>query len=226
MRRGRRLIVFFLFFGLFIWFLTRDGGPEIQPESVLVLDFSGRYVEAAEPSLIGRLLGDRRRSFVSIWGEMRKVERDDRISGVVVRIRRMDLAWGMAQELRDSLLELRKSGRRTIAYLETGALGANREYYIATGADEIVISPGTTSPLIGLGMEFLFLGGLWEKIGAGIETVGSGEYKSGAETISGTTMSPAHREIFIDAIRGVISADGEIAPEEYENFRLFQDLVT
>ena len=195
MRRGRRLIVFFLFFGLLIWFLTRNVGPEIQPESVLVLDFSGRYVEATEPSLIGRLLGDRRQSFVSVWGQMRKVERDDRITGVVVRIRRMDLAWGMAQELRDSLLELRKSGRRTIAYLETGALGANREYYIATGADEIVVSPGTTSPLIGLGMEFLFLGGLWEKIGAGIETVGSGEYKSAAETIAGTKMSPAHREM-------------------------------
>ncbi|MCH8131070.1 MAG: signal peptide peptidase SppA [Myxococcales bacterium] len=195
MRRGRRLIVFFFFFGLLVWFLTRDVGPEIQPESVLVLDLSGRYVEAAEPSLIGRLLGDRRQSFVSVWGEMRKVERDDRITGVVVRIRRMDLAWGMAQELRDSLMELRKSGRRTIAYLETGALGANREYYIATGADEIVISPGTTSPLIGLGMEFFFLGGLWEKIGAGIETVGSGEYKSGAETIAGTKMSPAYREM-------------------------------
>ena len=57
MRRGRRLIVFFFFFGLLVWFLTRDVGPEIQPESVLVLDLSGRYVEAAEPSLIGRLLG-------------------------------------------------------------------------------------------------------------------------------------------------------------------------
>jgi hypothetical protein len=46
------------------------------------------------------------------------------------------------------------------------------------------------------------------------------------EAIDPTTVPPAHREIFIDAIRGVISADGEIAPEEYENFRLFQDLVT
>jgi hypothetical protein len=31
--------------------------------------------------------------------------------------------------------------------------------------------------------------------------------------------------VFIEAIKGVIAADGEIAPEEIENFRLFHDLV-
>ena len=33
------------------------------------------------------------------------------------------------------------------------------------------------------------------------------------------------RQVFIEAIKGVIAADGEIAPEEIENFRLFHDLV-
>jgi protease-4 len=195
MRRGRRLVVFVLVVVLLLWFFSSDRGPEIEPDSVLVFDLAGSYVDAAEPSLLGRLMGDGRQTFVSAWGELRKAERDDRITGVVVRIRRTNLAWGMAQELRDLLRDLNDAGKKTVAYLETGALGANREYYLATGAEEIVVSPGTTSPVIGLGAEFLFFGGLWEKIGAGIESIGSGEYKSGAETLAGTKMSPAHREM-------------------------------
>jgi len=45
------------------------------------------------------------------------------------------------------------------------------------------------------------------------------------ESIDPTLVPTAHRQVFIDAIKGVITADGEIAPEEIENFRLFHDLV-
>jgi hypothetical protein len=46
------------------------------------------------------------------------------------------------------------------------------------------------------------------------------------EAIDPTTVPPDHREVFLEAIRGLIEADGEVTPEEFENFRLFQDLVT
>ena len=45
------------------------------------------------------------------------------------------------------------------------------------------------------------------------------------ESIDPTLVPTAHRHVFIRAIKGVIAADGEIAPEEVENFRLFHDLV-
>ena len=45
------------------------------------------------------------------------------------------------------------------------------------------------------------------------------------ESVDPTRVPIAHRKIFIEAIQGVISADGEISPEELESFRLFQDLV-
>jgi protease-4 len=49
--------------------------------------------------------------------------------------------------------------------------------------------------VIGLSAEFYFLGGLWEKLGAGVETIGRGEYKSAAEILGGTKMSAPHREM-------------------------------
>jgi protease-4 len=125
----------------------------------------------------------------------------------------------MAAELRDAIAEL-AAKRRTLAYLEVGALAANREYFVATGAPEIVVAPGSTSPLLGLAAEFLFLGGLWEKLGAGVEAIGSGEYKTGAETLAGTKMSPAHREMataildstYAHFVEGIASSRG-LAPD-------------
>jgi protease-4 len=73
---------------------------------------------------------------------------------------------------------------------------------------------------MGLAAEFLFLGGLWEKLGAGVEAIGSGEYKTGAETLAGTKMSPAHREMataildstFEHFVEGIASSRG-LTPE-------------
>jgi uncharacterized tellurite resistance protein B-like protein len=45
------------------------------------------------------------------------------------------------------------------------------------------------------------------------------------ESVDPTLVPTTHRRVFIDAIQGVIAADGEVAPEEIENFRLFHDLV-
>ena len=35
----------------------------------------------------------------------------------------------------------------------------------------------------------------------------------------------AHRAIFIETVKGVIRVDGEIAPEEFENFELLSELL-
>jgi protease-4 len=195
MSRLRRVVLIVVVALVLLWIFLPSSGPEVADGSVLVVELSGDYAEVAQPSLLSRLLGDRRQPFVSLLSELEKARRDDRLAGVLLRIRRVDMSWSMMQELRSAIAALREAGRRTVAYLEVGGLGANREYYLASAADEVVASPGTQSPVIGLSMQFLFFGGLWEKIGAGFEAIGSGPYKSAAETISGTRMSAAHREM-------------------------------
>jgi protease-4 len=195
MRSLRRIVLISLAAFFLIWIFLPAGGPSVQDGSVLVVELSGSYAEASQSSFIGRLLGDRRRPFVSLLSELEKARRDERISAVVLRVRRLQMSWSMAQELRTAIDALEDAGRRTVAYLEVGGLGANREYYLASAAQELIASPGTQSPVLGLSMEFFFYGGLWEKLGAGFEAIGSGEYKSAAETIAGTKMSAAHREM-------------------------------
>ncbi len=40
-----------------------------------------------------------------------------------------------------------------------------------------------------------------------------------------TSIPPAHRRLFVEAIEGLISADGEIADEERETFEIFKQLL-
>jgi protease-4 len=205
MRKFRRILIVLLIVGLVLWALLPDRGPSVEPGSILVVELAGTYVEAAAPPLLTRLLGERRPTVASLLSDLRKAERDDRLSAVVLRIRNLEIGWGKAQEIRDAIADLRAAGRPTVAYLEVSSIGANLEYYVATAADEIRAAPGTAAPLVGLAAEYLFLGGLWEKIGAGIETEGIGEYKSAAETISGSEMSEPFREMansLLDSING------------------------
>jgi protease-4 len=218
MRRLRRLLLVAAVVGLAAWLLW-PRGVDVEPDSILVLDLEGDFVEAAEPSFWSKLVGDGRRPFAGVLSELAKAQRDERLAAVVLRVRSLGVEWGMAAELRDAIAEL-AAKRRTLAYLEVGSLAANVEYFVATGAPEIVVAPGSTSPLMGLAAEFLFLGGLWEKLGAGVEAIGSGEYKTGAETLAGTKMSPAHREMataILDStwehfVQGIASARG-LTPE-------------
>src|SRR5262245_39290064 len=194
MRRLRRVLVVLLLVAAALWVFSGPRGPHIEPESILVLELEGGFVEGVEPPFWARLFGSPPRPFASLLSELSTAQRDERLAGVVVRIRGLELGWGKAAELREAIAEL-AAHRRTNAHLEVGALSANRENFVATGAPEIVVAPGASAPLVGLAAEYVFLGGLWEKIGAGVEAIGSGEYKSAAETLAGTKMSEPHREM-------------------------------
>jgi protease-4 len=195
MRSFRRFLIVVGLLALAAWWWLPSGGPAIQPGSALVLELSGEYVEASEPPIFARLLGDRRQPFVALLSELRKAERDERLAVVVLRVRDLGIGWAKAQELRGAIGDLRARGRRVIAYLETSKLGANVEYYVATAADEIRASPASRSGLIGLAAEYVFLGGLWEKLGVQVEVEKVGEYKGAAEMLAEESMSAANREM-------------------------------
>jgi len=192
-------------------FLQDRAGPEISPGSTLVLEIGGEYVEAAQPSLIARALGEDQRSFVSLLSTLTMAERDDRLAAVVLVIRPLQIGWGKADELRAAVGRLGDAGRKTVAFLEVASFSATREYYVATAADEIYVVEGGAVPVVGLAAEYLFLGGLWEKLGVGFEVGKAGKYKSAVESYTGRGMSEPTREMaeslldsangaFVDAI--------------------------
>jgi len=195
MRKTRVVIVVAAVGLVLLWLLGRGGGPSIEEGSILVLPIQGRYVESHDPSLLARILTDAGMSFASLLSELKKAERDDRLSRVVLRIRTLDIGWGQAQELRDAIRRLQEAGRRPTAYLEVAGFGANIEYYVASAAEEVQIAPAGFGGVVGLAGEYFFLGQMWKKLGIEFDVARAGRYKSAVETLTGDEMSDAYREV-------------------------------
>jgi protease-4 len=168
---------------------------EVEPGSTLVVRLAGDYVEAAEPSLLGRVLGGGGRPFLSAVSQLSKASIDERIGTVVLHIEGMGVGWGKAEELRSRIARLRETGHKTIAYLEVGQLNSQREYWIASAADEVYLVPAGTLTLVGLAAEYVYLGGVWENLGVEFEVAKAGRYKSAVEAIAGKGMGDASREM-------------------------------
>jgi protease-4 len=194
MKSFRRVLLVLLALIAIGWWLSPKG-PSIERGSVLVVDLQGSYVESAEPPLLARLTSRPPRPLASLLSELAIAERDTRLSAVVFRVRSLEIGWARAQEIRNAIARLGERGRRTIAYLEIDSVGGNLEYYVASAAQELFVSEATRSPLIGLAGEYLFFGGLFEKLGIGLEVERVGQYKSAAETFAGRQMSDANREM-------------------------------
>ena len=94
--------------------------------------------------------------------ELRKAERDDRITGVRDARSAISRSAGRkAQELRDAIAALRAKGRHPIAYLEVEALRREpRVLRRERGRRGLRSRPATRTPFVGLAAEYLFLGGL------------------------------------------------------------------
>jgi protease-4 len=195
MKKFRRIAIW-LFIGLLlVWWLSPDVGPTVPDDGILVLTLEGRYTESVEPPLLSRLLGAPRPTFVGLLSELRKAERDDRLAGVVLRIRKVDVGWAKAQEIREAIESLSAAGRTTIAYVEHQSFAANVEYFIASAAEQVILSPAARVPVVGLAAEYLFLGGFWERFGIELEVERIGKYKSFADTFTRKEISEAHREM-------------------------------
>ncbi len=189
----RIALVVLVLLGLATW--LGGGGPKIAEGSYVHIDVGGSYVEAAQAPLVSQLVAGGPTPLVSLLSEFAKVERDERIAGVILRIEPLEVGWGKAQEIRGGIERLRAKDRRVVAYLELEKFGANVEYYIASAADEVIVAPGTRNPLVGLAAEYFFFGELFERIGIDVEYERVGDYKSAVEAFAEGGMSEPAREM-------------------------------
>jgi protease-4 len=197
MRRRTRyiilLVVMVIIGGLIV--RARLRGPEIKPGSYLLLELRGDYTEGPPQDLLGSLLHRRERTLIDILSLIRKAQADERIRGMIVRVAPLEVGWAKAQDIRDALLEFKHAGKPLVALLEQEASSGNKEYYVASAAERIYLSPNVTAPLNGLQAQFLFLGGVWEKLDIEMDVEKIGAYKSFGDTIANKEMTPAHREM-------------------------------
>src|SRR5688572_18459436 len=200
----RRLLKFFLslvilFFVVGVlavigaWMMVLRG-PSIPEHSTLILRIGGELVETAPNDVLGQVTGGARAQTVRGYVEaLRRAKDDPRIQSVLIVPTPVESPfWGKVQEIRDAVIDFKKSGKRISAYLE---YAGEREYYLASAADRVYLMPTSSVDVTGVATYEVFLKGTLDKIGAQADFEKIGDYKTAPNQLTQTTFTPAHREM-------------------------------
>ena len=194
-------------------------GPAIADNSTLVLRPSGALRETVSDDLVGQLVGRDEDTLSAFVASLKLAKRDARITNVLFRPSTLDLPyWAKLQEMRNAILDFRKSGKQVVAYLE---YGGDREYYLASAADRVFMLPTSPLDVTGVASYEVFLRGLFDRFGATPDFVAIGKYKTAPNQLTEKSMTPSHREMsqslnrdmYDQLVRGIASGRGKSEDE-------------
>src|SRR5215813_9509084 len=199
-RRGLALLFTFLgvaFFvsiiGFALLYALFGREPAVPSNATLVLRVGGSLAELAPNDVVGYLRGTRTPTVRALVDDLRKAKVDGRIRGVLLKPTGFSSPfWAKVQEIRDAVIDFRKSGKPVYAYLE---YGGDREYYLATAADKVFLMPSSPLDLTGVATYELFLRGTLDKIGAYPDLHHVGQYKTAVNTFTEKGYTAAHKEM-------------------------------
>jgi protease-4 len=174
----------------------------IERGSILVFDLSMNVTDSPEHAtstnpLSAALGSDTARSMTlhRLVTALKKAGKDDRIKGALLvgSFEPADYGTGYAclKELREAVLEFKKTGKKVYAYLENPT---TRDYYVASAASTIYMNPYGEMEIPGLASIKTYYYGLFQKYGIDVQVTRVGKYKSAVEPFILTKMSDADRE--------------------------------
>ena len=181
---------------------ARDTGPQVKDKSVLVFDLGTTITDAKRSTTSSQALGDALSgtpaidtiSLRSVLDAIKEATRDPKIVGIYLygdEESAGGAGFATLKEVREALQRFRDSGKKIIAYDMTWH---EREYYLGSVANTIVLNPIGSFDLNGLSSETMFYAGALKKFGIGVQVTRVGKYKSAVEPFLLTKRSPANRE--------------------------------
>ncbi|MBD2727608.1 signal peptide peptidase SppA [Nostoc sp. FACHB-892] len=190
--------------GLFLLIMaassSKDTGPNVKDKSMLVFDLSMKITDS-EPSsseLFQNTISgvdEDRMALRKVVETLEKARRDPRIVGIYMDATKTSQAsnvgYASLKEIRKALEEFRAAGKKIVAY---GSDWSEKEYYVSSVADSIVLNPLGMMEVNGLSSQPIFLAGALQKYGIGVQVVRVGKFKGAVEPLLLTKLSPENRE--------------------------------
>ncbi|MGQ9800684.1 MAG: signal peptide peptidase SppA [Candidatus Saccharicenans sp.] len=202
MKKRLLWILLILFFFLLIvalglsYFFYQLGSKEaaVAGNSYLEIKLEGRLDDYTPSLPLFEFFPARTVSLYDTWMNLRKAARDSRIKAVVIKFGLLDSDWAKMEELRQAVLEFRQSGKPVLAYLEE-LPEADKEYYLASACDRIILHPLGWLGINGLAAYVPFFKGTLDKLGIKAEFEHIEEYKTAYNQFMESGFTPAHREM-------------------------------
>ncbi|POP42291.1 signal peptide peptidase SppA [Superficieibacter electus] len=196
------VFIFLLLVCVGIWMQLTSGPEENTQRGALLLDITGVVVDNPSPtsklSAVTRELfganSDRlqENSLFDIVHSIRQAKEDRNITGIVLDLKNFAGAdQPSMQYIGKALREFRDSGKPVYAVGDSYTQG---QYYLASFANKIWLSPQGTVDLHGFATNGLYYKSLLDKLKVTTHVFRVGTYKSAVEPFIRDDMSPAARE--------------------------------
>lgn len=122
---------------------------------------------------------------------LKKGAENEDIKGIYMEGGILSATPAQLQELRQALLEFKKSGKWIVSYADQYTRAS---YYLCSVADKVYLNPVGMLEWSGMASQPVFYKGLMEKVGVKMQVFKVGTYKSAVEPFICDEMSPANRE--------------------------------
>ncbi|MEM7483814.1 MAG: signal peptide peptidase SppA [Bacteroidota bacterium] len=214
---GLVVVMFFIFAALVG---SAEDGVVVKDNSILELRFTDPikdYVGRDETDPFVGLLSDEA-GLDDILHTIEVAKGDEKIKGISIATSFLQAGLAQTQEIRKALLDFKSEGKFIYAHSD---FYTQKDYYLASAADEMHLNPVGGMDFKGLATEVLYFKGLQEKTGVKMEVIRHGKYKAAVEPFLSDTMSSENRAQIKELITSLwntmvsdISAAREISEQD------------
>jgi len=136
------------------------------------------------------LFGELKPHLRDLIDRLDKAAKDEKIAGVVLRLREPNIGMAKADALRAAVARVRKAGKKVYADVHSAG---TKDYLVATACDEIIMPESGSLMINGISAEVIFFKGLFDKLGIQADFIQIGDFKGASEPLTRNNMSPEFR---------------------------------
>jgi len=193
------VIVFIIIFVIIVGAISSidsDKTVNVSNNSVLFLNLDQPITERTPKNPFGNLpiVGGTEKDGIGLNDLLKSIQRaktDDNIKCIYLNVSSPNAGFATMREVRNALIDFKKSHKKIIAYSEVFTQGA---YYLASAADKVYLNPEGALEFKGFSSELTFFKGTLEKVGVEMQVIRVGNYKSAVEPFILDKMSDYNRK--------------------------------
>ncbi len=169
---------------------------EVKENSILYVNLNFPITERSEANPFedvdfGPLKSEKVLGLNDILKSIKNAKEDNKIKGIYLDVSYVSTGMATLEEIRNELINFKKSGKFIIAYSEVYSQGS---YYLASVANKVYLNPQGILELKGFSSQISFFKGALEKLAIEPQIIKVGTYKSAVEPFILESMSDANKQ--------------------------------
>lgn len=164
------------------------------PEQTTYIPFQGLSFSDFKPAIAPGVY--------DIMKNIEKAKTDPSIKGIYLNFGYVGLGMANTGQIRNALLDFKKSGKFIVAYSE---FYSEKAYYLCSVADKVILNPKGVVEFNGMSARYPFFKGLLDKVGIQAQVFYDGKFKSATEPFRLDSMSRENELMTITLLKDVHS---------------------